>query len=142
MCKDTILVVDDYEPLRLACRLALEHAGFTVVVAKHGIEALALAQRHLPSLVLLDLDMPVLDGWQTLRGLALDVRTAEIPVVAHTAECLPDRRKLREAGFRAHIDKGTGTRSLVPLVRWLLGQELEHREWTELPLPPRWERVA
>lgn len=133
MCKDTILVVDDNEPLLIACRHALEHAGYTVVAAKDGKEALALAQRHLPSLVVLDLDMPVLDGWQTVRGLALDVRTAGIPVVAHTAEYLADRGKLREAGFRAHIDKGTGTRFLAHHVRWLLDQQLEHRGWTELP---------
>lgn len=130
-----ILVVDDNEVHRFACRVALERAGFTVATAEDGRAALALIHRHPPDAVVLDLNMPVLDGWQTARALALDPRTAGLRVIAHTAEPVRDPVRLRQAGFCAFADKMIGTRRLVELVRRVLASEASDSLWVETPPP-------
>ena len=116
MPTNTILVVDDLSSIRAAMRIALEHAGFTVLEAENGQIALEVARQIAPDLVLLDLRMPVLDGWQTVRALRQDRRTESIPVIAMTAmEVEP--AELSSAGFRAHLHKPVTLARLVLEIR-------------------------
>lgn len=116
MPTNTILVVDDLFSIRAAMRIALEHAGFTVLEAENGRIALEVAQKSRPDLVLLDLMMPVLDGWQTARALRQDHRTRSIPVIAMTAmEVEP--ADLSSAGFSAHLHKPVTLSRLVLEIR-------------------------
>ena len=122
--KPLILVVDDNELLRLGCRMAFERAGFEVLLAENGREGLELARAHLPDLVLLDLNMPVLNGWQTVRVLSQDSRTAGIPVVAFTAERFSaSLGQLHDAGFTAYARKGETLQSVIDLVRQCLSDQ-------------------
>jgi DNA-binding response OmpR family regulator len=85
------LVVDDAPDIRLLADLVLSMAGFTVTAASSGSEALQkLASGDLPDIVLLDVQMPDVDGWETLTRVRATPRTAELPVVLCTVKGLPE----------------------------------------------------
>jgi CheY-like chemotaxis protein len=82
--KPCVLIVDDYEDSRFIYVHALSHAGFRVEEAEDGQRALDLAFSVLPDVIVMDLSLPVLDGWEAIRRLKADERTRHIPVVALT----------------------------------------------------------
>jgi CheY-like chemotaxis protein len=96
--KATLLLVEDSKVQRIETERILHRAGYTVLNAGDGEEALRVACENVPDLVLLDMMLPKLDGPQVLRRLKENVGTAHIPVIALTS--LPDANevKLREAG--------------------------------------------
>jgi two-component system cell cycle response regulator DivK len=87
-----ILLVEDSDALRDMVARRLQRRGFEVLAAADGAEAVALAQAERPDLVLLDLRLPVMDGWQVARVLRSTVATADIPIIALTAHALADER--------------------------------------------------
>ena len=94
-----ILLVEDNEMNRdmLSRRLALR--GHEVVIAEDGGMALEMALRELPELILMDMGLPVMDGWEATRRLKADARTASMPVIALTAHAMADdRMRALEAG--------------------------------------------
>jgi CheY-like chemotaxis protein len=102
----TVLLADDHEDNRAALELMLQHAGYLTLGARDGREAVALAQQHLPDLIVMDLAMPVLDGREATRMLKGDPRTAAIPVVMLTAMALTvDRSGITADGFEAVLFK-------------------------------------
>jgi CheY-like chemotaxis protein len=105
MSQKLILVCDDNEDNRVVFKAILEHAGFAVVVAEDGAEALEEARAFTPSLILMDLMMPGLDGWQTVAQLKADPVTAEIPVVAVSADVHAGTEALQRGGFCAFEPK-------------------------------------
>ena len=115
---ELVLVVDDNEKnAKLACDV-LGLAGIRTLRAATAMEGLALARERQPDLVLMDLRLPDLDGGEAARRLAVDERTAGIPVVALSA--LPfDASNVwfREAGFVAYIEKPIDVRELPVRVR-------------------------
>jgi CheY-like chemotaxis protein len=112
----TILVVDDDGLFRAGLRRTLAAAGFRVLQAESGAEALAVLERERPAAVTLDLDMPGLPGPEVLRRIkAID---PSLPVVIVSGSIAPDvERGLREDGAHACLEKGTSTRDLVVAVR-------------------------
>jgi DNA-binding response OmpR family regulator len=78
-------VVDDQQDIRLMCRVNLKLEGYDVIEAADGDTGLAMLREHKPDLVLLDVMMPGLDGWQFMEALKADPQTASIPVVMLTA---------------------------------------------------------
>jgi two-component system cell cycle response regulator DivK len=84
-----ILVADDTEDIRLMMRLKLEHSGHMVVEAADGREAVELATRAHPDIILMDLNMPVMDGIEAIRCIRARPETSNLPVIAVTAHC-PD----------------------------------------------------
>lgn len=116
-----VLIADDYEDNRELVRLVLGTEGFTVREARDGHECLKIAQNERPDVALIDLSMPVLDGWETLRELRADERTQSIPCVAITAYAAEtDRQRALQAGFDAYISKPFKSKDLVDTVRRLL----------------------
>jgi CheY-like chemotaxis protein len=94
-----ILLVEDNEMNRDMLSRRLERNGFTVAVAVDGAEAIERALADPPDLVLMDLSLPVVDGWEATRRLKDDTRTRAIPVIALTAHAMEsDRTRAREAG--------------------------------------------
>jgi CheY-like chemotaxis protein len=83
--KPLVLLVEDQLELRTLYARQLELSGFDVIEAANGADALLHTAAHSPDVVLMDLSLPVLDGWEATRRLKNDVRTAHIPVVALTA---------------------------------------------------------
>jgi CheY-like chemotaxis protein len=99
-----VLIVDDNDEEREIFSTYLQFVGGTVLEAENGAEGLRIARAHAPNLILLDLSMPVMDGWETLRLLKADWKTERIPVLALTAHHL-DREILIEAGFCGYLEK-------------------------------------
>jgi DNA-binding response OmpR family regulator len=124
-----ILIVDDDADIRLLLRLALGAEGHDIVEAEDGQVALKVVDVDPPDLVLLDLMMPVVDGWEVLRTLA---DRAEVPtVVAVTAMASHDQRhllELLEAGAVDVVAKPFDTNWLVDLVDRLISYDLDQRE--------------
>ncbi|HEU0053705.1 MAG TPA: response regulator [Longimicrobium sp.] len=122
MAPKTVLIVDDDPDQHVLCGLYLEHAGYAVLHANDGCEGLAMARAERPSLILMDLRMPRLDGAQALRALSREDETREIPVVALSADVLEwsETRALRE-GFAGHLAKPCDLRVIREAIQRLIG---------------------
>ena len=106
MSQIRVLVVDDDEDIRTVLDLTLSHAGFTVILAADGDEALRIARSKLPDVVLLDVMMPGRDGIEVLRDLRTDARSANLPVLLLTARGQPqDAVTALDAGADDYITK-------------------------------------
>lgn len=102
----TILLVEDHPDNIELLRYLLAHAGHKVLLARNGAEGVTSARAHLPDLILCDLQMPVLDGYQTLAQCRADPAIAAIPIIAVTAFSMPnDRSRVLTAGFDGYFSK-------------------------------------
>ena len=100
------LLVDDQADLRMLLSLVLSDNGFDVVEAAGGREALEALGASLPDIVLLDVQMPVVDGWQTLAAIRADARTADLPVILCTVKSGPvDQVRALELGCDGFVTK-------------------------------------
>ncbi len=116
-----ILVVDDHRDNRELVAEILTWGGFRTVEARSGHEALERALEAGPDLILLDLEMPGLDGWEVTRRLRADPRTRELPIVALTAHAQePYLERAREAGCDGALVKPIDPQELVPRVQRFL----------------------
>ena len=116
-----ILYVEDNEDNVYMLKRRLERAGFEVVVAPDGEQGLAVAHAERPDLILMDLSLPVLDGWQATRRLKEAEETRTIPVIALSAHAMPgDREKALEAGCDDYDAKPVKLPSLLAKIRALL----------------------
>jgi CheY-like chemotaxis protein len=94
-----ILLVEDNEMNRDMLSRRLTRSGHEVVIAVQGEEGVALARSAAPDMILMDMSLPVLDGWEATRRLKGDPETRDIPVIALTAHAMSgDREKAQEAG--------------------------------------------
>ena len=101
-----ILVIEDNEDNLALIRLLLERAKYEVFVAMDGSTGLELAKREQPDIILLDLAMPEMDGWEVAREIKANIITKSIPIIAVTAHALPrDRDRAIAAGCDAFIIK-------------------------------------
>ena len=116
-----VLLVEDNEVNSYLARFLLEHGGFTVVTAGNGMEALEKAHAHKPALILMDIQMPVMDGYAATRALKADPTLQSVPVVALTAYAMPhEREQALAAGCAGHIEKPIDTRSFIATLRTYL----------------------
>jgi len=117
----TVLVIDDEAPIRLLCRVNLEAEKMTVLEAANGPDGLEQAKEGRPDVILLDVMMPGLDGWQVAERLLEDDRTAGIPIVFLTARAeFRDRARGLDVGGIDYVTKPFNPLELAPLVRSLL----------------------
>jgi two-component system cell cycle response regulator DivK len=114
-----ILIADDHDDNRELLQLLLAGAGYDVRQARDGSECLALALDHPPDLIVMDLSMPVLDGWGVFRELKADDRTRTIPCMAVTAHEL-DRNQALETGFSAYVSKPFSADALLKTIATVL----------------------
>jgi CheY-like chemotaxis protein len=116
-----VLVVDDFEDNRAMYAEYLAYSGYSVEQAADGEEAVKLAQDLLPDVVVMDLSLPVMDGWEATRRLKADERTRRIPVIALTGHALASHsRGAREAGCDAFLAKPCLPEKLVEKVEELI----------------------
>ncbi|HKS28198.1 MAG TPA: response regulator [Pyrinomonadaceae bacterium] len=116
----SILIADDYEDNRELLRLILEAAGYHVREARNGRECVSMAQINVPDLFLVDLFMPVLDGWGVLAELREDARTRAIPCIAVTAYDSQYTRPTSGQDFDAYIAKPFKSKELLDTIARLL----------------------
>jgi two-component system, OmpR family, alkaline phosphatase synthesis response regulator PhoP len=116
-----VLVIDDEAPIRLLCRVNLEAERMDVVEAADGAEGLELARAEKPDIVLLDVMMPGMDGWQVAEKLLENQETSQIPLVFLTARAeLRDRARGLELGGVDYITKPFNPVELASVVEKLL----------------------
>jgi len=133
-----VLVIDDEAPIRLLCKVNLEAAGIDVSEAEDGKSGLEAAQSERPDVILLDVMMPGMDGWQVFDELLKEESTAKIPIVFLTARAeLRDQARGLELGGVDYVTKPFNPLHLAPLVEDLLAR-IERGEEHEL----RRERLA
>jgi DNA-binding response OmpR family regulator len=133
-----VLVIDDEEPIRLLCRVNLEAAEIDVSEAADGKSGLEAARAERPDVILLDVMMPGMDGWQVFEQLLQDETTAKIPIVFLTARAeLRDQARGLELGGIDYVTKPFNPLNLAPLIEDLLAR-VERGEEQEL----RRERLA
>lgn len=124
-----ILIIEDYPDTRNVTELILEDAGYRVSSASNGVRGLALAEQQHPDLILMDLALPYLDGWETTRRLKANPHTSHIPIVAFTAYVAqPDIARALAVGCVAVIAKPFELDTLVNEVAAILAQHSPHRE--------------
>jgi two-component system cell cycle response regulator DivK len=118
----TILLAEDHEDNRFALMAVLQRDGYAALGARNGREAVEMAARHCPDLIVMDLAMPVLDGRGAVRELKADTRTREIPVVALTAMSLTvTSEELEAEGFAGLLTKPCMPPHLLAEVRRRIG---------------------
>ena len=119
--RPTVLLVDDYPDAREMYSEYLQFSGFNVVEAANCMEALQRAVDTTPDIILMDLSLPVMDGWEATRRLKADERTAGIPVVALTGHALAGISEgARQAGCDAFVTKPCLPEDLVKEIRKVL----------------------
>ena len=117
-----LLLVEDNEDNRTIYSTVLRYLGYQVIEAVDGLQAVALARSEHPDLILMDISIPGMDGWEATRVLRQDPATQEIPIIALTAHALPDdRKRATEVGFTSYLAKPIEPNAVVAEVRRLLG---------------------
>lgn len=121
-----ILVVEDNENNRRLIRDVLLYYGYEVIEAGDGVEGVRLAKEHLPDLILLDIQMPVMNGFTALNVLREAPETKNIKVIAMTSFAMTgDKERIMAAGFDDYISKPIDTRELPKLVERMLAGKRE-----------------
>ena len=113
-----ILVVEDQEDNRKILRDLLAHAGYEVIEVGDGEQALAAAAAHHPDVILMDIQLPLLDGYAATRRLKVDPALKHIPIIVITSYALSgDETEARAAGCDAYVAKPYSPRALLEMVR-------------------------
>jgi CheY-like chemotaxis protein len=113
-----ILVVEDNEANRILMRQILKYNGYEVLEAADGAAGLTMAREHMPDLILLDLQMPVMGGLTVIRELRKTPELSKLKVMAVTSFAMKgDRERALEAGFDEYVTKPIDTRKFVELVK-------------------------
>jgi len=117
-----ILLVEDNEMNRDMLTRRLERKGFEVVIAVDGQAGVEMASSSNPDIILMDLSLPVMDGWEATRQIKSDPATLSIPVIALTAHAMAgDEQKAREAGCDDYDTKPVDLKRLLGKIENLLG---------------------
>jgi CheY-like chemotaxis protein len=122
-----ILLVEDNEMNRDMLSRRLERRGYEVVLAVDGESGVEMAGRHAPDLVLMDMSLPVMDGWEATRRLKSEPATRRIPVIALTAHAMSsDRQQALDAGCDDYDTKPVDLERLLGKIEALLGSAPVH----------------
>jgi two-component system, cell cycle response regulator DivK len=117
-----ILIVEDTEDNLQILRDLLTHSGYAILEARDGATGVQAALQHVPDLVLMDIQLPVIDGYEATRRIKSNPATAAIPIIAVTSFALAgDEAKTRAAGCDGYVSKPYSPRSVLQLVRQFIG---------------------
>lgn len=118
---EKILVVEDNEQNRILMRQILTYHGYDVLEATDGLTGLEMARAHMPALILLDIQMPVMNGFAVIRELRNNPELRKIKAIAVTSFAMKgDREKALQAGFDEYVTKPIDTRKFPELVKQVL----------------------
>ena len=120
---EKILVVEDNEQNRILMRQILTYHGYDVLEARDGLTGLEMARAHMPALILLDIQMPVMNGFAVIRELRNNPELRKIKAIAVTSFAMKgDREKALQAGFDEYVTKPIDTRKFPELVKQVLSR--------------------
>ena len=123
-----ILYVEDNDDNIYFLSRRLTNAGFTVVIARDGSDGVRVAHEEMPDLILMDLSLPVLDGWEAASQLKAATDTQGIPIIALSAHAMPgDRERALAAGCDDYAYKPVDFAQLTSLIEKLLDRQLPNR---------------
>jgi two-component system cell cycle response regulator DivK len=123
----TVLLVEDNEDNRIVYSTILQHFGYVVMEALNGEEGIAKARADHPDLILMDISIPVIDGWEATQVLKRDPETRGIPIIALTAHALAsDREKAMEVGCDSYLAKPCEPKAVVSEVEKFIGKGNAH----------------
>ena len=126
--KKTVLLVEDNEDNLVVYRTILEHVGFAVIEARDGEEGVSRARSESPDIILMDISIPKMDGWEATERLKADDATSGIPIVALTAHALEeDRARAMTAGCDGYLAKPVEPRRVVQEVEKFIGPAREEQ---------------
>jgi CheY-like chemotaxis protein len=118
-----ILIVEDHEKNRKLLRKVLERVGYRTMEVETGEAAIEAARKQAPDLVLMDYQLPGIDGIETFRRLRADAAIPRMPIVAVTASAMPeDTERMREAGFDGFETKPINVKNLLATIESLLAK--------------------
>jgi len=119
----TVFLVEDNEDNRIVYSTILQHFGYRVMEALNGEEGIAKARTEQPDLILMDISIPVIDGWEATQVLKRDPKTRRIPIIALTAHALAsDREKAMEVGCDSYLAKPCEPKTVVSEVERFIGR--------------------
>ena len=119
----TVLLVEDNEDNLIVYRTILDHVGYRVIEARDGEEGVARARAEKPDLILMDVSLPKMDGWEATRRIKADEGTRQIPIIAVTAHALDDdREKATQVGCDGYLAKPVAPRRVVEEVERFIGK--------------------
>jgi CheY-like chemotaxis protein len=122
-----VLVVEDYQDAREMYTAYLQFSGYRVAEATNGLEAIEKTQELMPDIILMDLALPKMDGWEATRRLKMDERTRHIPIVALTGHALAGHAEgARQAGCDSFVTKPCLPDALVAEIRRMLDSRATH----------------
>ncbi len=120
---EKILVVEDNEQNRILMQQILSHHGYEVLEAPDGLTGLEMARAHMPALILLDIQMPVMNGFAVIRELRNTPELRKIKTIAVTSFAMRgDKEKALQAGFDEYVTKPIDTRKFPELVKQVLSR--------------------
>jgi two-component system cell cycle response regulator DivK len=118
-----VLIVEDQEDNRAILRDLLSNAGYELIEASNGEEGVALAERERPDLILMDIQLPVVDGYEATRRIKGNASLRSIPIIAVTSYALSgDEAKAQEAGCDGYVAKPFSPRQLLAKIREYLSR--------------------
>ena len=118
---EKILLIEDNEQNRILMRQILTRQGYDLLEAKDGLTGIEMARAHIPALILLDIQMPVMNGFMVIRELRNDAELRKIKVIAVTSFAMKgDKEKALEAGFDEYVTKPIDTRTFPELIKQIL----------------------
>lgn len=124
--RETVLVVEDFDESRFVMKLSLELRGYRVLEAINGQEAVDIARREPLDLILMDLSLPVLDGFAATRRIRDEARSRDVPIIAVTAHATAEYRvKALAAGCNEFVTKPIDFEKLENLMQGLLHGDIE-----------------
>ena len=121
-----VLLVEDNEMNRDMLSRRLKRKGYDVLIAMDGAEGISMAEAELPDIILMDMSLPVLDGWEATRRLKAQEKTKHIPIIAQTAHAMAgDLEKCMEAGCDDYATKPIELPSLLAKIKKWLNHQSE-----------------
>ena len=123
------LVIEDNENNIELISFILEHSGYIVIVAKNGFEGLSLAQSELPDLIILDVQLPDIDGFEVLRKIRSNKELKSIPVIVMSSYALSgDKGRMKELGANCYIEKPINPERIIKDIKSTLDDRNLHKQ--------------
>lgn len=117
-----VLIVEDNEDNRIVYATMLKYYGYTIVEATNGEDAIRLAAEEMPDIILMDISIPGIDGWEAAERIKGNPDTESIPIVAVTAHALPEhRQRAEDLDCEGYLTKPCEPRTLLNEVRRIIG---------------------